>query len=167
MRVSGYHLVLKDDVCSMDRLGTERGGSWQRYDEFEAHVASRKFSETDAVPTVTILVVEDEWLLRQALCDELQAAGWSVLEAASGERALAILQSHAVVDLLITDIRLEGAMTGWELARRSRDIDAGLPVIYVSGNKPDEARRVRGGVFLDKPYAIEKLIAACRKLGLH
>jgi len=151
----------------MDRLDMERGGSWQRYDQFKANVASLQSDENNAVPSLTILVVEDEWLLRQTLCDKLRAAGWSVLEAASGERALAIFRSGVFIDLLITDIRLDGAMTGWELARRGRDINSALPVIYVSGNKPDEAQRVKGGVFFDKPYAIEKLIVGCRKLGLH
>lgn len=149
----------------MDGLDLERGGSWQRYDLFAAKIASHSSDGNAAVPSLTVLVVEDEWLLRQALCDELRAMGWNVLEAASGEHALAILRNRQAVDLLITDIRLDGAMTGWELARRSRDTRPGLPVIYVSGNMVDEAQRVEGGVFLDKPCAIERLLIACRMLG--
>ena len=64
----------------------------------------------------TVLVVEDEWLLRMELADELQAAGWKVLEAASGQEALIVLAAEPKVDFLITDIRLGSAADGWDVA---------------------------------------------------
>lgn len=114
--------------------------------------------------SLTILVVDDEWLLRQALCEELRDAGWHVLQAPSAERALEIMRGDWQIDLLITDIRLGGAMTGWELARACRAAIAGLPVIYVSANPSDSIERVEGSVFLDKPCVIDRLLAACRML---
>ena len=118
----------------------------------------------DAVagPSLTVLLVEDEWLLRQALCDELTAAGWTVLEAASGERALEILQAGEAIDLLVTDIRLNGGVTGWDVAEAGRAANENLPVVYVSGNFPEETRRVEGSVFLSKPCMVDRLMDICR-----
>lgn len=110
-----------------------------------------------------VLVVEDDWLLRQALQTELEHAGWSVREAESGETALEILQSDEIA-LLITDIRLGGTITGWDVADAGREKNAKLPVIYISGNALLEARRVSDSVFLAKPWDATKLVGICRAL---
>lgn len=114
----------------------------------------------------TVLVVEDEWLLRMELADELQAAGWKVLEAASGEDALALLAQAPRPDFLITDIRLGGASDGWDVADafRKRNLDGA--VIYVSANPDLAARRARGSVFLGKPVEMRALLATCDALVL-
>jgi len=114
----------------------------------------------------TVLVVEDEWLLRMELADELLLAGWRVREAASGEEALALLGREPGIDFLITDIRLGGAADGWDVADAFR---AGHPdgaVIYVSANPDLAARRARGSVFLGKPVEIRALLATCDALVL-
>ena len=111
------------------------------------------------------LVVEDEWLLRLEIVDELRQLGWSTLEAASGEEALRLLDEGTHVDLLITDIRLAGGADGWQVAETFRAVQPQLAVIYVSANPLVEERRVDGGVFFSKPCDMSVLLSACRTLA--
>ena len=113
---------------------------------------------------MTVLVVEDDWLVREDIVLGLQQEGWIVLESATGAAALKALREARIVDLLITDIGLADAITGWDVAdafRISRPIS---PVIYASGNPNNGARKVAGSVFLSKPVAISSLLATCRSL---
>lgn len=113
-----------------------------------------------------VLVVEDEWLLRMELADELLMAGWQVREATNGEEALAVLEREAKVDFLITDIRLGGAKTGWDVADAFRSRHPEGAVIYVSANPDLAVRRAQGSVFLGKPVEIRALLATCDALVL-
>ena len=119
-------------------------------------------------PQLTGLVVEDEWLLRLELAEELASAGFGVREAGSGEDALKLIaqlrQDGLTVDFLVTDIRLGGAIDGWDVAEACRQAWRGLPVVYVSANPIVEKRRMEGSAFLSKPVEIENLISTCRKL---
>ena len=116
------------------------------------------------------LVVEDEWLLRLELVEELTSVGWSVREAASGEtalKAIADLQAEGQsVDFLVTDIRLGGAVDGWAVAQTFRQAWPTAAVIYVSANPVMEKRRVADSVVLSKPVEIETLLLLCRKLTM-
>ncbi len=109
------------------------------------------------------LVVEDEFLLRMELAEELGRAGWRVLEAANGADAITRLE-HA--DFLITDIRLPGAMDGWDVAEEARKFHSTMPVIYVSANPIDPARQVANSAFLSKPIDVRLLLQACERLVL-
>jgi CheY-like chemotaxis protein len=110
-----------------------------------------------------VLVVEDDWLLRQAMTSEMRNAGWHVLEASTGEAALSLPEQVGPIDLVVTDIRLAGEMTGWEVAQGFRARFSDLPVVYVSGNTADSARMVSRSTFLGKPCAPTDLIRACRR----
>ena len=117
---------------------------------------------------LTGLVVEDEWLLRLELAEELGMAGWQVREAGSGEEAIKLLDQikseDGPIDFLVTDIRLGGPVDGWAVAEACRTIWPGIPVIYVSANPIVEKKRVEGSAFLSKPVEVEHLITACRRL---
>lgn len=117
---------------------------------------------------VTGLVVEDEWLLRLELAEELASAGWAVREAGTGEEALKLLQQMQTggerIDFLVTDIRLGGPVEGWDVAEACRTIWPELPVIYVSANPIVEKRRVDGSAFLSKPVEVAHLLSTCRRL---
>jgi CheY-like chemotaxis protein len=110
------------------------------------------------------LVVEDNWLLRQEIVDGLHVAGWTVLEAATGAGGLTILRSRESVGVLVTDIQLADAVSGWEVPEALRVSYPRLPVIYVSGNPFNENRRVSGGVFMGKPILVSQLVRACSEL---
>jgi CheY-like chemotaxis protein len=105
-----------------------------------------------------VLIVEDDWLLRQALLSELEDAGWTVLEAGTAQAALAFLNQGQHLDLLITDIHLGGTLSGWDVAEAFRAAAVALPVIYTSGNPSIAARRVPGSAFLSKPLVISELL---------
>ncbi len=109
------------------------------------------------------LVVEDEWLVREHIVGELKAQGWIVIETASGENALTLIEDREV-HLLLTDIQLAGAMTGWDVAHAVRAAKPEFPVIYASGNRRDTSRQVEGSLFFNKPYDPADVAAACRQL---
>ncbi len=117
-----------------------------------------------------ILVVEDEWLVREVIVQELRDAGYIVLEAASGDEALPHLEGGDRIDLLFTDIRFPGKLDGWQLAQRARELRPALPVLYATGYSSEEPPRLSHSEFLRKPYrssaildTIEQLIAASEK----
>jgi CheY-like chemotaxis protein len=119
---------------------------------------------TDPLPPPVILLVEDEWLVRMDMADTLSDAGWEVLEAGSGEAALEAIALGRPISLLVTDIRLTGPLTGWDVAEAYRGKFPGAPVVYASANPRDDRRAVDGSIFLGKPSRTETLIATCRQL---
>ena len=89
--------------------------------------------ETQAKRTnQTILVVEDEVLLRLDLAHQLRSAGFDVIEADSGDEALAILKVKSDVDLILTDIRMPGEIDGAELARSVRAQTQNVKIVILS-----------------------------------
>ena len=111
-----------------------------------------------------VLIVEDEWLVRLELVDALEAAGWTVAESNSGEAAITMLDKGGRFDLVITDIRLHGAMSGWDVADAFRAENPGIGIIYASGNTALAERQVSGSTFISKPVRIEELVAACERI---
>lgn len=111
-----------------------------------------------------VLLVEDDFLIREALVDLLRDDGIEVLVAASGDEALGICAASAF-DLLITDIRMPGRTNGWDLAEHCRSSRPELPVIYMTGYSDVSARPVPGSIMLRKPFDIEKIAAIIRKLA--
>lgn len=116
--------------------------------------------------TRTVLVVEDEWLVRMELAAAFEEEGCKVLESASAEDALASLRESRIgaIDLLVTDIRLSGSLTGWDIAAEARSLDRDIAVIYVSANPPAPGRHVAGSVFIDKPALVTQVIAEAQRL---
>lgn len=80
----------------------------------------------------TILLVDDEELVRRGTVEMLQDIGYDVVEAASGSEALRMLKSGAAIDLLVTDY-LMPAMSGVELARQCRSIAPAMPILLITG----------------------------------
>jgi len=113
----------------------------------------------------TILICEDESLLRGTLVRDLKRAGYVVLEASTGESASDLL-SQQVIDLLITDVRLPG-MDGWELVQRARKARAAVSVIVMSayGKSSLANRMIDCGhcTFLDKPFPMATLREEVRR----
>ncbi|MGP0090248.1 MAG: response regulator [Xanthobacteraceae bacterium] len=105
-----------------------------------------------------ILVVEDEAMLREMIVEELADAGFKVLEAESGEAALALLDGGSSIEVLFTDIRLAGLLDGWELARRARAVIPELHVIYASGYTVDRTGQVPDSTYIKKPYLPSAII---------
>jgi two-component system cell cycle sensor histidine kinase/response regulator CckA len=115
----------------------------------------------------TILVVDDEAGIRGLVTKILQREGYTVLEAASAEDAVAVASAHeGTLDLLVTDVMLPGR-TGRQLAEQLREALPKLKVLYISGFTGDES--IRGGKlppgtrFLQKPFALEALVRSVRE----
>jgi CheY-like chemotaxis protein len=115
----------------------------------------------------TVLVVEDEQLLLDIVALELEDAGFAVLQAETGEDAISLLQGSERIDLLLTDIRLPGQISGWTVAERARSLSPHLPVIYVTGYSNEPPRRVSGSILLMKPYLPSAIVEAARQLGVN
>ena len=101
--------------------------------------------------TPVVLVVEDEWLLRDCIAAHLRAARWQVLEARSGEAAIALLNAGKHVDVVVTDIELRGSINGWSVGERFRTILPQIAVIYTSGKAWPSAQAVPKSLFISKP----------------
>lgn len=108
----------------------------------------------------SVLLVEDEVLLREATSEDLQDLGYEAICAQSAAEAWDILQTGVQLVALITDIRMPGDWDGWELARQARALRPQLGVIYVSGYSEAQHQPVEGGVYLKKPYRFDDIRAA-------
>ncbi len=116
----------------------------------------------------TVLVAEDEAPLRQMVVHILKIQGYTVLEAESGQQALAVWeQADRKIDLLLTDMVMPGGIMGRELAEKLAEKFPGLKVIYTSGYSPGmagkDASLLEGRNFLPKPYSISKLTQFVRE----
>jgi two-component system, cell cycle sensor histidine kinase and response regulator CckA len=115
----------------------------------------------------TILVVEDERLLRAMECSILQGCGYRVMEAETGRIALEVWDTdHDKIDVLLTDIRLLRSMSGVELAKRLHERKPQLKIIFTSGGLPREmdekTLESMNACFLQKPYKHNELIQVVR-----
>jgi CheY-like chemotaxis protein len=121
--------------------------------------------DTQSAPA-RILVIEDEVLVRALVADALRDAGFTVIEASNADDALAYVTAGGEVDLVFSDIRMPGPVSGLELARQLRDRHPSLPIILTSGSHgPDSVDTL--GQYLPKPYNIEHAISMVFKaLGL-
>ena len=114
----------------------------------------------------TVLLVEDDVLVRMTLAESLREATCEVMEAASSDEALRLLACAPAPDILVTDVKLPGAMDGVELAARARQIEPGLKIIVTSGHAaPGEVRDV-ADAFLAKPFHLHQLLGEVRALAL-
>jgi two-component system, cell cycle sensor histidine kinase and response regulator CckA len=116
----------------------------------------------------TILLVEDDPVVRHVVRLLLELEGDVVLEAKDGDDALGILGGyHGTLDLLLTDVMMPG-LSGAEVCDRVRAGRPGLPTLFISGFYPEavfpDQRLPEGAAFLAKPFMPEELIEAVDEL---
>jgi CheY-like chemotaxis protein len=126
-----------------------------------------KISRQTVIAGARILLAEDEPQVRQMTARILRHAGFTVIEAADGVEALAVLEREAgELGLLVTDVIMPN-MGGAELARHAQPLDAALPVIFVSGYTAQglsEHGALREGCELvHKPFSAELLLEKVRE----
>jgi PAS domain S-box-containing protein len=116
----------------------------------------------------TVLVVDDEEVIRMLITDVLEEAGYSVLEAADGGGGLKVLQSDARIDLLITDVGLPGGMNGRQLADAGRVLRPDLKVLFITGYAENavigHGHLEAGMQVITKPFAVEALGEKVRQM---
>ena len=105
----------------------------------------------------TILVVEDDRDVREIALAVLEAGGFRVLEAASGDEAHRLLLAHPDlrIDVLFTDVVMPGRLDGIELAEAARSLRPGLQVLFATGIADlvrDHRDTEPQGPVLRKPY---------------
>ncbi|WP_242097111.1 PAS domain-containing protein [Sphingomonas sp. CROZ-RG-20F-R02-07] len=108
----------------------------------------------------TILLVEDDALIRANTAEMLQEDGFVVIDAASAEEAMTALQT-VPIDALVTDVNLPG-ISGPDFARTARTLRPGIGVVFASGDVA-AATSETDAVMLAKPYGIAALTAAIRQ----
>ena len=111
-----------------------------------------------------VLVIEDEFFLRMNIVGCLQEAGYTVVEAVTGEEAIALCQSGTSIDVVFTDVNLGGYASGWDVAECFRTLRPDVPVVYTSGRSLDAGRCVGGSAFVPKPYRESDILKACQRL---
>jgi CheY-like chemotaxis protein len=128
-----------------------------------------KRGETTLRPAAgqTVLVVEDEAMIRSNLRECLQQLGYHVLEAESGECALQLCgENQSKVDLVLTDLVMPG-MGGHELAEKLSQRHPGVKTLFMSGYTEDTAARrdilLSGSAFLQKPFSVGDLSHAVQQ----
>jgi CheY-like chemotaxis protein len=124
-----------------------------------------KSSGNDTKPILlTVLLAEDDPFLREAISSSLQACGFTVMEAESGDHAWPILETGGI-DVLVTDISMPGALNGWSLAERALAIHPDIAVVYISSGPEAAARRIARSLFLRKPFHPDAIVSAIRKVA--
>jgi two-component sensor histidine kinase/DNA-binding response OmpR family regulator len=112
-----------------------------------------------------VLVVEDEMLLRMRAVDIVEDAGFTPIEAANADEALAILESRSDVDLLFTDIQMPGSMDGLKLAYAVHERWPSIKIILVSGKlTPTDGEKPADSRFFGKPLEVKQMIAELREM---
>jgi PAS domain S-box-containing protein len=118
--------------------------------------------------TETVLVVEDNAMVRATVTSQLEGLGYTVLAAESGDAALAILAERGPVDLLFTDIVMPGRMSGLELAGLVAERYPDMRVMFTSGYTEQSvtlsADLRRDAELLPKPYRQVDLARKIRKV---
>ena len=133
-----------------------------RVDEPAPAVAARHEYVSLPRGSETVLLVEDEEVVREVAARILREQGYTVLEAADGVQALGLARgnTHRGVDLLFTDVVMP-VMSGSELADRLREYQPGIRVLYTSGYAGDTIRQIelqeRATAFIEKPFTAEEL----------
>ena len=103
--------------------------------------------------TPAVLIVEDEPLVRLCAVETVEAAGFTVIEAANADEAIRILESRRDIRVVFTDIHMPGSMDGLKLAHAVRDRWPPIKIIVTSGREKVAERELpAGGRFFAKPY---------------
>lgn len=116
----------------------------------------------------TVLVVDDEPVVRMLVVDVLQELGYTAIEAGDGQSGLKVLHSAVRIDLLITDIGLPGGLNGRQVADAARSLRPELKVLFITGyaeNAVLSHGRIDAGMHvLTKPFAMEALASRIRDM---
>ena len=114
-----------------------------------------------------VLVVEDEVMVLALIEDALKDAGFGLPTSDSAERAIEALERPgAEFVALVTDIRLVGRLTGWDVARRARELNSALAIVYITGDAGSEwaSEGVPNSVLIQKPFAPAQVVTAVSQL---
>lgn len=117
---------------------------------------------------LAILLVEDEFLIQDLTRLELEDGGFTVVTACRSKEAIDMLETQiSEFRALITDVNLgTPKLTGWDVARRARELNPDLPVVYITADSCHKwsAMGVPNSILLSKPFATAQMLAAVSQL---
>jgi signal transduction histidine kinase len=152
-------------ITSAPGAGTEISLYLPRCDEAQPDEGENVVdADLDLRGAETVLVVEDEALVRDVAVEMIQDLGYKVLTAANGTEALALLHGGERIDLLFSDVLMPGGISGIALASKARQIRRGLKVLLTSGYPARDGARAGTAEFpmIQKPYQHDKLALMLR-----
>ena len=117
--------------------------------------------------TQAVLYVEDDAVIRELSAAALEEAGFNVMVAESGAAAFDALDGNAdPFCAVVTDVNLGDGPDGWEVARRARELNNTLPVIYISGASGHDwkSKGVQNSIMIAKPCTIAQITNAISSL---
>jgi CheY-like chemotaxis protein len=118
------------------------------------------------LPSPTVLVVENDPLLKLLTADIVEEAGFAALQAKDAGKALSILAAHPDIVTLITDVRISDGMDGIKLAHVARERWPLMQIIGVSADgRVSEADFPAGSRFFRKPYPPHILVSAIQTMS--
>jgi DNA-binding NarL/FixJ family response regulator len=114
-----------------------------------------------------VLIADEDSSSRDQLADVLEAAGYEILQAATGEEALEAARK-ANPSIVLLEIPL-GGLSGYEVCRALREVTREMPIVFVSGARTESYDRVAGLLlgaddYIVKPYAPDELLTRVRHL---
>jgi len=116
----------------------------------------------------SVLVVEDDGLIRMSLVVDLEESGFRVLEAASADDALEVLDAHSEIRAIFSDIDMPGSMNGLRLAELVHKVRPDMAIILTSGFLKVPKNDLPGRIpFLSKPYDVRDVINHIQALVPH
>ena len=123
-------------------------------------------SDASADPLMSVLLVEDEALLRMDAAEFLAEEGFIVIGSGTGEHAASVIGGHPDdMHILFTDVHLPGTLNGVQLAHLARKRWPSIAILIVSGRtQPSQEDMPPGSRFLPKPYAPHIVIRHLRAL---
>lgn len=110
---------------------------------------------------LTLLLVEDQQMIAKRMTTALESSGYAVVWHSTGEGALRFLATEGLALAgLVTDIRLGAGPKGWDVARRARELDPAMVVVYMTGDSGHEwkVEGVCRSQLLQKPFAATRII---------
>ena len=114
--------------------------------------------------SATVVVVDDEWIIRMTVAGDLADLGYTCHEASDGEEGLALLRAHPETALLITDLALPGGLDGRQVAAAAVAERPGLKVLFITGNDDWAAVLADKPAVLVKPFTLAQLTAEVERL---
>jgi two-component system, response regulator PdtaR len=112
----------------------------------------------------TVLVVEDDPLIRMTAADVIADAGWEALEAANAQEAICAIDEHPEVKVLFTDVNMPGPVDGVELVECVHRDHPEIELVVTSGRSHISERALPDeGTFLPKPYGQDDLVRTLKQ----
>lgn len=116
---------------------------------------------------LVVLVVEDDLLIQGVVRQALADGGFETKITASGEEAFTLLDGNkSKYRALLTDVNLRGTLTGWDVAKRAREHDPDIAVVYMTGAAADQwtSHGVPNSLLINKPFAAAQVVTAVSQL---